>query len=553
MKQVVQIRCKNNKKTQKVANGSTLSDIFSSFNLKMEHGPVSAKVNNKVEGMHYRVYNNKDIEFLDMRTSSGSRAYTRTLFFVLCKAVQDLYPGHDVVIDIPVSNGFYVDVRLERDVTADDVDCIRKRMQEIVDARMPIHRYMVPTEDAIALFEEKGDVEKVKLLRTSGSLYTTYYKIGEYVDFYYGTLLTNTSQLYLFGLEKYYDGMLLRIPSLQNPDELGEVTRQDKMFEIFKEHHHWQDIIGIRTVGDFNAAVDAGHATDVINISEALQEKKIAQIAEQIAARPGLKLVLLAGPSSSGKTTSCKRLSIQLAVNGLKPLQISLDDYFVDRERTPKDENGEYDYESIYALDLQKINDQFNALFRGEEVELPKYDFQSGKSKKSGQRLKMNDNNVLVVEGIHALNPELTAQIPNEQIFRVYASALTTILLDNHNYIPTTDNRLLRRIIRDYKYRGVSAQDTIHRWPSVRAGENKWIFPFQENADAMLNTAMLYELAVLKMQAEPLLEQVPENCDEYAEAYRLLKFLKYFKGIPFNNLPPTSLLREFLGGSSFHY
>ena len=553
MKQVVQIRCKNNKKTQKVANGSTLSDIFSSFNLKMEHGPVSAKVNNKVEGMHYRVYNNKDIEFLDMRTSSGSRAYTRTLFFVLCKAVQDLYPGHDVVIDIPVSNGFYVDVRLERDVTAEDVDCIRKRMQEIVDARMPIRRYMVPTEDAIALFEEKGDVEKVKLLRTSGSLYTTYYKIGEYVDFYYGTLLTNTSQLYLFGLEKYYDGMLLRIPSLQNPDELGEVTRQDKMFEIFKEHHHWQDIIGIRTVGDFNAAVDAGHATDIINISEALQEKKIAQIAEQIAARPGVKLVLLAGPSSSGKTTSCKRLSIQLAVNGLKPLQISLDDYFVDRERTPKDENGEYDYESIYALDLQKINDQFNALFRGEEVELPKYDFQSGKSKKSGQRLKMNDNNVLVVEGIHALNPELTAQIPNEQIFRVYASALTTILLDNHNYIPTTDNRLLRRIIRDYKYRGVSAQDTIHRWPSVRAGENKWIFPFQENADAMLNTAMLYELAVLKMQAEPLLEQVPENCDGYAEAYRLLKFLKYFKGIPFNNLPPTSLLREFLGGSSFHY
>lgn len=553
MKQVVQIRCKNNKKTQKVANGSTLSDIFSSFNLKMEHGPVSAKVNNKVEGMHYRVYNNKDIEFLDMRTSSGSRAYTRTLFFVLCKAVQDLYPGHDVVIDIPVSNGFYVDVRLERDVTAEDVDCIRKRMQEIVDARMPIRRYMVPTEDAIALFEEKGDVEKVKLLRTSGSLYTTYYTIGEYVDFYYGTLLTNTSQLYLFGLEKYYDGMLLRIPSLQNPDELGEVTRQDKMFEIFKEHHHWQDIIGIRTVGDFNAAVDAGHATDIINISEALQEKKIAQIAEQIAARPGVKLVLLAGPSSSGKTTSCKRLSIQLAVNGLKPLQISLDDYFVDRERTPKDENGEYDYESIYALDLQKINDQFNALFRGEEVELPKYDFQSGKSKKSGQRLKMNDNNVLVVEGIHALNPELTAQIPNEQIFRVYASALTTILLDNHNYIPTTDNRLLRRIIRDYKYRGVSAQETIHRWPSVRAGENKWIFPFQENADAMLNTAMLYELAVLKMQAEPLLEQVPENCDEYAEAYRLLKFLKYFKGIPFNNLPPTSLLREFLGGSSFHY
>ena len=553
MKQVIQIRCKNNKKSQKVEIGSTLFDIFSAFDLKMTHGPVSARVNNKVEGMHYRVYNSKDVEFLDMTSSSGSRAYTRTLFFVLCKAVQDIYPATDVVIDIPVSNGFYVDIRLGRPVVDEDVNIIRRRMQEIIDARMPIRRFTVPTEEAVALFQEKGDVEKVKLLKTSGSIYTTYYKIGDYVDYYYGTLLTNTSQLYLFGLEKYYDGMLLRIPSLKNPDVLGEMTRQDKMFEIFKEHHRWQSILGIRTVGDFNQAIDSNHSTDIINISEALQEKKIANIAEEIASRKGVKLVLLAGPSSSGKTTSCKRLSIQLAVNGLKPLQISLDDYFVDREKTPKDASGEYDYESIYALDLDLINEQFNALFRGEEVELPKYDFQSGKSKKSGNKLKMNDNNVLVVEGIHALNPELTAHIPQEQIFRVYASALTTILLDNHNYIPTTDNRLLRRIIRDNKYRGVSAQETIHRWPSVRAGENKWIFPFQENADAMLNTAMLYELAVIKMQAEPLLQQVPENCEEYAEAYRLLKFLKYFKGIPYNNLPPTSLLREFLGGSSFHY
>ena len=553
MKQVIQIRCKNNKKSQKVEIGSTLFDIFSAFDLKMTHGPVSARVNNKVEGMHYRVYNSKDVEFLDMTSSSGSRAYTRTLFFVLCKAVQDIYPATDVVIDIPVSNGFYVDIRLGRPVVDEDVNIIRRRMQEIIDARMPIRRFTVPTEEAVALFQEKGDVEKVKLLKTAGAIYTTYYKIGDYVDYYYGTLLTNTSQLYLFGLEKYYDGMLLRIPSLKNPDVLGEMTRQDKMFEIFKEHHRWQSILGIRTVGDFNQAIDANYSTGIINISEALQEKKIAKIAEEIASRKGVKLVLLAGPSSSGKTTSCKRLSIQLAVNGLKPLQISLDDYFVDREKTPKDASGEYDYESIYALDLDLINEQFNALFRGEEVELPKYDFQSGKSKKSGNKLKMNDNNVLVVEGIHALNPELTAHIPQEQIFRVYASALTTILLDNHNYIPTTDNRLLRRIIRDYKYRGVSAQETIHRWPSVRAGENKWIFPFQENADAMLNTAMLYELAVIKTQAEPLLQQVPENCEEYAEAYRLLKFLKYFKGIPYNNLPPTSLLREFLGGSSFHY
>ena len=557
MKQKIQIRCKNNKKSQKVEIGSTLFDVFSSFDLKMTHGPVSARVNNKVEGMHYRVYNSKDVEFLDMNSASGSRAYTRTLFFVLCKAVQDIYPNTDVVIDIPVSNGFYVDIRLGRPVVDEDVNILRRRMQEIIDSKMPIRRFTVPTEEAIALFQEKGDVEKVKLLRTSGSIYTTYYKIGEYVDYYYGTLLTNTSQLYLFGLEKYYDGMLLRIPSISNPDVLGEMTRQDKMFDIFKEHHRWQEILGIRTVGDFNQAIDAGHATDIINISEALQEKKLAkiaeEIAEEIASRKGVKLVLLAGPSSSGKTTSCKRLSIQLAVNGLKPLQISLDDYFVDRDKTPKDENGDFDFESIYALNLDLLNEQFNALFRGEEVELPKYDFPSGKSVKSGKKLKLEPNNVLVVEGIHALNPELTAHVPEEQIFRVYASALTTILLDNHNYIPTTDNRLLRRIIRDYKYRGVSAQETIRRWPSVRAGENKWIFPFQENADAMLNTAMLYELSVLKMQAEPLLQQVPENCEEFAEAYRLLKFLKYFKGIPYNNLPPTSLLREFLGGSSFHY
>ena len=553
MKQKIQIRCKNNKKSQKVEIGSTLFDVFSSFDLKMTHGPVSARVNNKVEGMHYRVYNSKDVEFLDMNSASGSRAYTRTLFFVLCKAVQDIYPNTDVVIDIPVSNGFYVDIRLGRPVVDENVNILRRRMQEIIDSKMPIRRFTVPTEEAIALFQEKGDVEKVKLLRTSGSIYTTYYKIGEYVDYYYGTLLTNTSQLYLFGLEKYYDGMLLRIPSVSNPDELGEMTRQDKMFDIFKEHHRWQEILGIRTVGDFNQAIDAGHATDIINISEALQEKKLAKIAEEIASRKGVKLVLLAGPSSSGKTTSCKRLSIQLAVNGLKPLQISLDDYFVDRNKTPKDENGDFDFESIYALNLDLLNEQFNALFRGEEVELPKYDFPSGKSVKSGKMLKLEPNNVLVVEGIHALNPELTAHVPEEQIFRVYASALTTILLDNHNYIPTTDNRLLRRIIRDYKYRGVSAQETIRRWPSVRSGENKWIFPFQENADAMLNTAMLYELSVIKMQAEPLLQQVPENCEEFAEAYRLLKFLKYFKGIPYNNLPPTSLLREFLGGSSFHY
>ena len=549
----VQILCKNNGKTLSVAIGSTLSDVYRASGMEMEFGPVSAKVNNKVEGMHDRVYHNKDVEFLDLRSASGMRSYTRTLFFILCKAVHDLYPHSEVVIDIPVSNGYYVDLDLGHAVTLEDVDGIRRRMQEIIDAHIPITRHEVPTEEAIKMFKEKGDEAKVKLLSSYGQLYTTYYQIDDYVDYYYGSLLTNTKKIYLFGVEKYFDGMLLRIPDLKNPGVLPEMTHQDKMFEIFKEHHRWQGIMGVRTVGDFNEVVEHGHATDLINISEALQEKKIARIADEIANRKSVKLVLLAGPSSSGKTTTCKRLSIQLMTNGIKPLQISLDDYFVDREHTPKDENGEYDYESIYALNLQLINQQFNALFRGEEVELPKYNFQTGRSEKSGKKLKMDESNVLVVEGIHALNPELTAQIPDNQKFRVYASALTTILLDDHNYIPTTDNRLLRRIIRDYKYRGVNAQETIHRWPSVRKGENKWIFPYQENADAMFNSAMLFELAVIKQQAEPLLEQVPENCEEYSEAYRLSKFLRYIKPIPNRDIPPTSLLREFLGGSSFKY
>ena len=553
MKQTVQIRCKNNKKTQNVAIGSTLSDIFRDFQLAMPYGPISAKVNNKVEGMHFRVFHNKDVEFLDMHSASGSRAYTRSLFFVLCKAVHDLYPGSEVVIDTPVSNGYFCNLQLGHPVMQQDADRIRIRMQEIIDARFPILRHETTTEDAINMFRSLGDGAKVKLLESSGSLYTTYYTIDDYKDYYYGSMLTNTSQIYLFGIEKYYDGVLLRIPSLQDPGKLGEMVPQDKMFEVFKEHQRWQSILGITTVGDFNEAVKRGHTTDLINVSEALQEKRISQIADQIAERRGTRVVLIAGPSSSGKTTFCKRLSVQLLASGIKPVQISLDDYFVNRELTPKDEKGELDYESIYALDIPLINEQFQALFRGEEVELPKYNFQTGKSEKGGRRLQLADNNVLVVEGIHALNPQLTDRIPAAQKFKIYASALTTILLDDHNYIPTTDNRLLRRIIRDNKYRSCTAQETIHRWPSVRAGENKWIFPYQENADVMFNTAMLFELAVIKAQAEPLLEMVPENCEEYAEAYRLRKFLKYFSQIPNRSLPPTSLLREFLGGSSFKY
>ena len=553
MEQQVIIRCKNNKKNLKVSIGSTLSEIFSQLGLEMEYGPVSAKVNNKVEGMHYRVYKQKDIEFLDLRSASGIRAYTRTLFMILCKAAHDLYPGCKVAIDIPVSNGYYVDLTLDRAVTPDDVAAIRQRMQQLIDAKLPIHRYESTTEEAIDMFRQAGTMSKVKLLESSGRLYTTYYDLDGYKDYYYGTLLTNTSEIHLFGLEYYYDGLLLRIPSREDPAQLGAFIRQDKMFEIFKEHHRWQDILGVSTIGDLNNAIDKGYTPQLIQISEALQEKKIASIADNIAHQKGVKMVLIAGPSSSGKTTTCKRLSVQLAVNGLKPIGISLDDYFLDREQTPKDETGDYDFEHLHALNIPLLNEQMNALFRGEEVELPRYNFQKGKSEWSGKKLKLSGKEILVVEGIHALNPELTKDIPEEHIYRVYASALTTILLDNHNYIPTTDNRLLRRIIRDHKYRGVSAKETIHRWPSVRKGENRWIFPYQENADAMFNTAMLFELAVIKRQAEPLLEQVPENCEEYAEAYRLLKFLKYIKPIPEDQIPPTSLLREFLGGSSFKY
>ncbi len=553
MKQTVQIRCKNNKKIKNIAIGSTLSDIFCEFNLNMKYPPVSARVNNKVEGLNYRVYHNKEVEFIDITSASGSRAYTRTLFFVLCKAAHDLYPDGKIIIDIPVSNGYYCNLKIGRPVTKEDVDRIRTRMKEIIAAAIPILRHESTTEEAIKLFTKLGTHSKVKLLKSIGRLYTTYYEIDGYMDYYYGTLLTNTSQLYLFGLEMYYEGLLLRLPSRNNPDELGELISQDKMFEIFQEHHRWQNIIGISTVGDFNENVAKGFSTDIINVSEALQEKKISRIADEIASRSDVRVVLIAGPSSSGKTTFCKRLSVQLLTCGIKPVQVSLDDYFVDRDKTPLDDKGDYDYESLYALDIPLINKQFNALFAGEEVIMPRYNFQTGKSEKNGRRLKLDENNVLLVEGIHALNPKLTAHIPENQKFRVYASALTTILLDNHNYIPTTDNRLLRRIIRDYKYRGVTAQETIRRWPSVRAGENKWIFPYQENADMMFNTAMLFELAVIRTQAEPLLELVPENAEEYAEAYRLLKFLRYITPIQYRQLPPTSLLREFLGGSSFKY
>ena len=553
MEKLVKVHVLNNDRVVEVPIGSTIEEVYALSGVEIEHGPISANVNNKVEGMHYRVYKQKQVEFLDITSPSGSRAYTRSLFFILCKAAHDLFTPCKVSIDIPVSNGYYVNLNIGRPVTLDDAGAIRRRMQEIIDAGYPIHRHETTTKEAIEMFDGLHNRSKVKLLKSTGRLFTTYYDIDGYVDYYYGSLLTNTKQIYLFGVEKYFDGLLLRLPSREHPNELGEMTHQDKMFGIFKEHHQWQDILGLRTIGDLNETIMNGYSSELIQISEALQEKKIARIADEIAQRKGIKLVLIAGPSSSGKTTTCKRLSVQLAVNGVHPVGISLDDYFLDRDKTPKDDKGDYDFEHLHALNLPLLNEQLAALFRGDEVELPRYNFQKGMSEWSGKKLQLKGNEVLVVEGIHALNPELTSEIPNDQIFRIYASALTTILLDNHNYVPTTDNRLLRRIIRDYKYRGVNAQETIRRWPSVRAGENKWIFPFQENADAMFNTAMLFELAVIKSQAEPLLEQVPEDSKEYSEAYRLLKFLRYIRPIPETQIPPTSLLREFLGGSSFNY
>lgn len=553
MRQTVLIRCKNNKKKISVPIGSTLWDAYCALNLQMPYGPVSAKVNNKVEGLHYRFYNNKDVEFLDVTSPSGMRTYTRSLFFVLVKAVKDLYPGCILRIDTPVSRGYYCSLRIGRPIEAEDVVAIRRRMHEIVDADIPFHRIQAPTEEAIELFRKQGMESKVRLLESSGSIYTNYYKLESTVDYFYGSLLTSTGGLKVFDVMKYYDGLLLRIPSRKNPSQLEEMVHQSKMLEIFHEHHRWQEIIGISTVGDFNRCCLEGNAKRLINVAEALQEKKIVRIADDIQARGKVRIVLIAGPSSSGKTTFSKRLSIQLAANGMKPYPVSMDDYFVDREHTPRDEKGDYDFESLYALDLPFFNEQLQTLLDGGEVELPRYNFVTGKRENSGRRLRLSEDMVLVLEGIHALNPELTSQIDEAYKYRIYVSALTTILLDAHNYIPTTDNRLLRRIIRDYKYRGCTALDTIRRWQSVRDGEEKWIFPYQEQADAMFNSALLFELAVIRTQALPLLEQVPENEPEYSEAYRLRKFLRYFTPLPENEISPTSLLREFLGGSTFDF
>lgn len=554
---MLQIYCKNNNSTREFPEGSSLLDIYNGFNLAMPYGPVSAKVNNKVESLDFRVYYNKDIEFLDITSSSGMRTYVRSLFFILVKAVEELYPQGSISLEHPISKGYFCKLHIDRTIGLDDVQRIKQKMQEIIAADIPYTRTESHTEEVVRLFEKRGMMDKARLLDTYGQLYSYYYQLGDTADCYYSSLVPSTGYIRLFDIVKYYDGLLLRIPSRENPTKLEEVVKQEKMLEVFQEYHRWNQILGISTVGDLNVACNHGHATDLINVSEALQEKKIAQIADEITHRnqdgQRVKLVLISGPSSSGKTTFSKRLSIQLMTNGLKPYPISLDDYFVNRNDTPLDENGKHDFESLYAVDLPFFEEQLTTLLNGGEVELPRYNFTTGKREMSGKKLRIDEHMILIIEGIHALNPALTPHIPNENKYKVYVSALTTILLDNHNYIPTTDNRLLRRIIRDYKYRNYSAEETIARWPSVRAGEEKWIFPYQENADAMFNSALLFELAVLKDYVEPVLRKVPNRCPEYSEAHRLLRFLNYFVSVQDKELPPTSLLREFLGGSSFQY
>lgn len=554
---MLQIYCKNKNLSKEFEEGTSLFEIYQGFDLNMPYGPVSARVNNKVEDLNFKVYYNKDVEFLDITSASGMRTYVRSLCFILTKAVSELYPNGNILLEHPVSKGYFCKLCIDRTIGLDDVIRIKQRMQEIIKADLPFIRHEKHTDEIIRLFKERGMDDKVKLLETSGQLYSCYQQLGDTIDSYYGSLVPSTGYIRLFDIVKYYDGLLLRIPNRKNPDKLEEVVKQEKMLDVFQEYHRWNEILGISTVGDLNQACNRGMATDLINVSEALQEKKIVRIADEITNRnengQRVKLVLISGPSSSGKTTFSKRLSIQLMTNGLRPYPISLDDYFVNREDTPLDENGQHDFESLYALDLPFFEAQLKALLAGEEVELPRFNFNIGKREPSGKKLRIDDNMILILEGIHALNPALTPNIPAANKYKIYVSALTTILLDNHNYIPTTDNRLLRRIIRDYKYRSHSAEATINRWPSVRTGEEKWIFPYQEYADAMFNSALIFELAVLKDHVEPVLRKVPNNSPAYSEAHRLLRFLSHFVPVQDEELPPTSLLREFLGGSSFVY
>lgn len=565
---MLQIRCTNNNQTKSFTEGSSLLEIFPEFGLDFKHPVVSAKVNNTSQGLKFRLWQNRDVEFVDVCNPSGMRAYIRSLCFVLYKAAQDVFPGCKLFIEHPISRGYYCNFvrnfknitakspENKRGLTAEEVERVRQRMQEIISLDMPFRRNEAPTEEAIRIFKERGFTDKVRLLETSEKVYTDYYTLGDTVDYYYGALVPSAGYLKVFGLEQYGEGMLLRVPDKNNPEQLAEMIPQPMTFDVYKEQVKWNVIMRLSNAGDVNKACQNGRAPELIQVSEALQEKKIVKIAEEIEQRyreQNLKVVLITGPSSSGKTTFCKRLSIQLLACGLRPISFSTDDYFVNRVDTPLLPNGQYDFDNFEAVDHNLLGEHLVQLLEGKEVEVPEYNFTTGMREWNGKKLRIKDKHILIIEGIHALNPRLTENIPESNKYKIYTSALTNVSLDDHNWIPTRDNRLLRRIIRDYNKGAFSARETIKQWPNVCAAEETWIFPYQENADVMFNSALSIEFAILRNHAEPILRSVPKNCPEYAEAHRLLKFIHYFTPVSDKEIPPTSIMREFVGGSSFKY
>ena len=559
---MLQIRCKNNNVTKSFPEGTSLLDVYQEFaeEIKLPFPVVSAKVNNASQGLKFRLYQNRDVEFLDARGGSGHRVYVRSLSFVLYKATQDLFPGSKLFIEHSLCRGYYCNFKKRNNepLTDEDAEHIRERMQEIISLDMPFRRTEATNEEAIRVFAERGFTDKVKLLETCGQVYSDYYTLGDTVDYYYGPLVPSAGYLQVWGLERYEQGLLLRVPDWNDPTKLAEKVPQPKTFEMFAEKTHWDIIMRLSNAGDVNKAVMRGHASELIQVSEALQEKKIVQIAEEIDRRfhrekDPVRIVLITGPSSSGKTTFCKRLSVQLLACGLRPVSFSTDDYFVNRVDTPKLPNGDYDFDNIETVEYALLEDHLLRLMKGERVEVPEYNFVTGKREYNGKKLKLAGDTVLIIEGIHALNPLLTQKIADSMKYKIYISALTSISLDDHNWIPTRDNRLLRRIIRDYNKGAYTAQQTIAQWKNVLAAEDQWIFPFQETADVMFNSALNIEFAVLRTHAEIILTSVPKNCPEYSEAHRLLKFIRYFIPISDKEIPPTSIMREFVGGSSFKY
>ena len=551
---MVQVYCKNTKETKRFPEGTSLVQVLNEFEFEHPYPIVSAKVNNVSQGLKFKVYQNKDIEFIDVREASGMRVYYRSLCFLLFKAASDVFPGSKLYMEHPISNGYFCHLRKAdgSELTEADVALLKEKMQELVEKDMPFHRYDVQTDRAIKEFQKAGFEDKVRLLQTSGEAYTDYYTLGDTSDYYYGKLVPSTGYLTVWGLIPYHDGLLLQAPSREDPTHIAPFVDQPKTFEMFKENLRWNIIMGLSTVGDVNEAFLNGRASELIQIAEALQEKKIVQIAEEIDRRyrsdNPLKVVLITGPSSSGKTTFCKRLSVQLKACGLKPMSMSTDDYFVNRVDTPKFPDGSYDFDNFDTVDHALMEEDIMKLIAGEEVSVPEFNFVTGLREYNGKKLQLGDGRILLIEGIHALNPGLTSRIPETAKFKVFINTLTGTLLDDHNWIPTSDNRLLRRIVRDYNKGAFTARESISHWQNVLDAEQQWIYPFQETADVMFNSAYLIEFAVLKNHAEPILRTVPQNCPEYSEAHRLLKFIHYFTPVPDKEIPATSLLREFIGG-----